>query len=703
MSQECFNFHPLHTLNTLKKYKTLAGKSFPIGATFSKDGVNFCIYSRSGWAVELLLFDENDHTHPTHVFNLDPRKNKTYHYWHIFIKDITPGQLYAYRVDGPFDPSMGLRFNKNKVLIDPYSRAVVTDTYDRDAAKHHDDNCPQAIKSVVIDPEDYDWEEDDPIARPFAKSIIYELHVGGFTNHPSSGLPKEKRGTYTGLVEKIPYLKRLGITAIELMPVQQFDAQDVVNPDLDNYWGYTSMAFFAPHNGYSYRSNPIDQVNEFKDMVKALHKEGIEVILDVVFNHTSEGDQTGPTLSFKGLENEDYYILEKDMHFYKNYSGTGNTMKANNSIVKRLILDCLKRWVSEFHIDGFRFDLAAVFSRDEEGHPIKNPPILWDIETNPVLASTKIIAEAWDVDQYLLGSFIGDKWAEWNGRYRDDVRRFVKGDNGIVNSFANSLAGSSDLFKTILRDPNRSINFITCHDGFTLNDLVSYNEKHNWANGEDNRDGTNDNFGWNCGVEGKTQDEEVEKLRIKQIKNFFTLLMISQGTPMILMGDEVRRTQNGNNNAYCHNNELSWFNWEDVEDHADMLGFVKKLIGFNLNNLFFQEDKYWAAPHALKTTYFSFHGIEIGKTDWGYHSHALAFNLKNPKYTEQLHVMINAFWEPLSFQLPNKGITRWKKVLDTSKPSPYDFVNKDQGEKVKDFECLVDSRSIVIASGELFM
>jgi isoamylase len=466
----------------------LPGTSYPLGATLHHDGVNFCLFSRNAYAVELLLFDHVDDPRPARTIDLDPQKNRTFHYWHVFVKHLQEGQLYGYRVFGPYAPYLGHRFDGNKVLLDPYTRAVAMGKhYSRAAAMRPGDNVAQCLKSVVVGRDTYDWEEDSPIHRPFAKTVIYEMHVGGFTQHPNSGLPAHLRGTYRGLIEKIPYLQSLGITAVELLPVQHFDPQDA-RPGLTNYWGYSPLAFFAPYSGYSSVSDPIGVINEFKDMVKALHRAGIEVILDVVFNHSAEGDQHGPTFSFKGLENSVYYIL--DGMGYKNYSGCGNTIKTNHGIVQRLILDCLRYWVSEMHIDGFRFDLASVFSRGETGQILKNPPILWAIEFEPVLAGVKLIAEAWDAGGlYQVGSFVGERFTEWNGPYRDDVRRFVKGDDGVIEQFASRILASPDIYRQPDREPNRSIHFVTCHDGFTLNDLVSYNQKHNYDNLEDNTDG----------------------------------------------------------------------------------------------------------------------------------------------------------------------------------------------------------------------
>ena len=483
------------------------GRSFPLGATVLAEGVNFSVFSRQASRVDLLLFDDAAATHPVRVVELDPRTHRTYHYWHVFVPGIRPGQIYAYRADGPFEPERGLRFDPSKALLDPYGRAVVVpDGYSRHAASRYGENNAIAMKSVVVDPDVYDWEGDAPLRRPFATTMIYEMHVAGFTRHPSSGVAPERRGTYAGMIEKIPYLQDLGITAVELLPVFQFDRQDCP-PGLVNYWGYSPVAFFAPHAGYSSRKDPLGPVDEFRDLVKALHRARIEVILDVVYNHTAEGNAEGPTLCFRGLANELYYILDQDRAQYANYSGTGNTLNANQPIVRRMILDSLRYWVEHMHVDGFRFDLASILARDETGRPLENPPVLWDIESDPVLAGTKLIAEAWDAaGLYQVGSFIGDSWKEWNGQFRDDIRRFVKGDSGTVRLLAQRALGSPDIFGHQEREPEQSINFVSCHDGFTLNDLVSYNDKHNEANGEGNRDGSGTNLSWNCGVEGPTED-----------------------------------------------------------------------------------------------------------------------------------------------------------------------------------------------------
>ena len=674
---------------------TQPGKSYPLGATTYKNGVNFCIYSKHATAVELLLFESKNHIKPKYVISLDPEENHTSFYWHVFVPDIGHGQVYGYRIKGPFDPRSGLRFDGAKTLLDPYAKAVVMDRYDRSLATMPGDNCASATRGVVIDNQIYDWEGDQPLNIPLSKSVIYELHVGGFTKNPNSGLPEHLRGTYLGLIEKIPYLKDLGITAVELLPIHQFDPFDLPDASLTNYWGYSPIAYFAVHHGYGTTKDPLKTLDEFRDMVKALHQAGIEVILDVVFNHTAEGNQSGPTLSMKGIENKVYYILEEDQRYYKNFSGTGNTLKANHSVVRRMIIDCLRYWVTEMHVDGFRFDLASVLSRDEQGNPIKDSPILWEIESDPILSHSKIIAEAWDLGQYQLGSFIGDRWAEWNGKFRDDIRDFVKGNENMMRVMVQRLTGSPDLFRNLTRDPSRSINFITCHDGFTMNDLVSYNQKHNFANGENNRDGHNDNHSWNHGVEGATDDPKIEALRWKQIKNLFTILFFAQGTPMISMGDEVRRTQLGNNNAYCQDNEISWFDWSLVEKHQDLYQFVKQLIRFHLGTEFFQERCFWNLPDELKTN-FELHGVKLGQISWERNAHAFAFTLYNPDYDKALHVMINAYWEPLTFEIPELTTEKWRLLINTANPSPDDFYSIKKDPVIHENTYKVSNRSIVV-------
>jgi len=652
------------------------GKSHPLGATILCDGVNFSVYSKNCTVMELLLFDNADSAHPYWVITLNPNHNRTGNYWHVFVPGLKPGQIYAYRAHGPYMPGKGLLFDPGKILLDPYGKAVaVPDGYSRSAACGMGENISTAMKSVVVDPRAYDWEGDTPLKRPFSRSVIYEMHVGGFTKNPNSGVSPEKRGTFAGLIEKIPYLKELGVTALELLPVFQFDWQDCPE-GLVNYWGYSPVSFFAPHHAYSSRGDPLGALDEFRDMVKALHREGIEVILDVVFNHTAEGDHRGPTLSFKGLENGVYYILNDGGATYANFTGTGNTLNANNPIVRRMIVDCLHYWVEVMHVDGFRFDLASILSRDESGCPMANPPILWDIDSDPVLAGIKLIAEAWDAaGLYQVGSFIGDSWKEWNGKFRDDVRRFLRGDNGSVRNFATRLLGSPDIYGHEEREPEQSINFVTCHDGFTLNDLVSYNVKHNEKNGEDNRDGYGDNLSWNCGVEGPSDDGDIEHIRNRQVKNFLAITLISLGAPMLLMGDEVRRTQMGNNNAYCQDNEVNWFDWTLPEKHRDVFRFCRHLIRRRLHWELSTETTVVSLNQLLRRARIEWHGVRLRRPDWNDDSHSIAVTTWSHDEHLMYHLMFNAYHEALEFQLPPAPphtTSGWRRMMDTFLESPDD-------------------------------
>jgi glycogen operon protein len=655
-----------------------AGRSSPLGAEVRPDGVNFCVWSRSATGVDLLLFDREDDARPSRVIPVDPVTNRTYHYWHLFVPDVRPGQVYGYRARGPFEPASGLRFDPSKVLLDPYGRGVaIPEGYSRVAARAAGDDTATAMKSVVVDVSAYDWEGDRPLRRASSQTIVYEMHVRGFTRHPSSGVPAATRGTFAGLIEKIPYLKDLGITAVELLPVFAFDREDAP-PGRVNHWGYQPVSFFAPHPLYSSRPRPQGAVDEFRDMVKALHRAGIEVILDVVFNHTAEGDHEGPTLSFRGLDNPTYYILEADRSRYENYTGTGNTLNASHPVVRRMILDSLRYWVGEMHVDGFRFDLASILARDENGQPMANPPVLWDIESDPALAGTKLIAEAWDAaGLYQVGSFVGDSWREWNGRFRDDVRSFLRGEEGFVRRVADRLVGSPEIYAHEMREAEQSVNFVTCHDGFTLNDLVSYDRKHNEENGEENRDGADDNRSWNCGVEGPTDDPAVERLRNRQVKNFLTVTLLSLGMPMILMGDEVRRTQRGNNNAYSHDDETNWFDWALLGKHADVHRFVTLLARRRVLRDPEPELERVSLTELLRQAKFSWSGVKVGEPDWGDSSHSLALTTEFRKEKLLVHVLFNGWWEPLEFELPpvDGGSEKpWRRWIDTSLDSPNDIV-----------------------------
>jgi len=675
------------------------GSSAPLGATVCDGGVNFSVFSRDATLIELLLFADAEALQPIRILALNPAEHRTQHYWHVFVPGIEPGQIYAYRAHGPFAPQRGLRFDREKVLLDPYGRAVaVPARYDRSAAQRAGENAAFAMKSVVARPGGYDWEGDKPLRRPFEQTIIYELHVRGFTRHPSSGIAADKRGTYAGLIEKIPYLKELGITAVELLPVFQFDPQSAPEGRV-NYWGYQPISFFAPHHAFSSRADPLAVLDEFRDMVKALHRAGIEVFLDVVFNHTCEGDQEGPTFSFRGLANSTYYILEQDRAKYRDLTGCGNTLNANQPVVRRMIQDSLRYWVEEMHVDGFRFDLASVLSRDEDGTPLPNPPVLWDIESDPQLAGTKLIAEAWDAaGLYQVGSFIGDTWQEWNGRFRDDLRRLVKGEDGVVPALASRLLGSPDIYAYEQREAEQSVNFVTCHDGFTLNDLVSYDAKHNEANGEDNRDGTNDNLSWNCGAEGPSDDPAIEGLRNRQVKNLLALLLLAAGTPMLLMGDEVRRTQRGNNNAYCQDGDISWFDWRLLDRHADVYRFVRLLNEFRLRRDVVVQGTRMTLQELLERADITWHGVELGCPDWSEKSHSLAFTLRSLRGHYSLHGMINAYWEPLSFELPPAASGAWRRCIDTALISPDDIRPWSEAPAHPQSSYLVSARSLVLVA-----
>ena len=675
------------------------GRSFPIGATLVDDGVNFSIFSRSADCIELLLFNGADDSRPSRVVCMDPCVNRTYHYWHVFVPGLKAGQIYGFRASGAHDPDQGLRFDPSKVLLDPYGKAVaIPRNYSREAARHAGDNTATAMKSVVVDPQAYDWEGDAPLKRPWSRTIIYEMHVRGFTTHPSSGLPASKRGTYAGLVEKIPYLQQLGITAVELLPVFQFDPQDAP-PGRTNYWGYSPVSFFAPHQAYSSRPEPLAVLDEFRDMVKALHRSGIEVILDVVFNHTAEDGHDGPTLCFRGLDNPTYYLLCEDRSRYANFTGTGNTVNANHPVVRRMIVDSLRYWVTEMHVDGFRFDLASILARDSSGAVMSNPPVLWDIESDPALAGTKMIAEAWDAaGLYQVGSFVGDSWKEWNDHFRDDVRDFFRGADDSVGRMADRLLGSPGIYAMRRREAEESINFVACHDGFTLNDVVTYNHKHNQENGEENRDGHDDNRSWNCGCEGPTNDPEVEKLRNRQVKNFLAATMLAVGVPMFVMGDEVRRTQRGNNNAYCQDNDTSWFDWTLFSEHEDVHRFVKLLINRRSVRDLEHERLRWSLTRVLRESKEALHGVKLNQPDLAPSSHSFAISgeLKNEGLFA--HVMFNAFWELLDFELPvlGNGAMNWFRWIDTALEPPHEICDWNSETRVPESTYRVGARSVVV-------
>jgi glycogen operon protein len=679
--------HPLAALiMESAPLKVRAGRALPLGTQATAGGVNFALFSRNASHVWLELFDDAQQSSPTQRIDLDAAHHRTGDVWHAWVGGIRPGQLYAYRVDGPYEPAAGHRFNRSKLLLDPCANAVSRlPAWDFAAARGYlqsppgadvtrsiQDNAASSPKCVVVD-QSFDWQDDAPPCHSWSKTVIYELHVRGFTMHPGSGV--EHPGTYRGLIEKIPYLKRLGVTAVELMPVQEFNEHSVTrrNPQtqqrLGNYWGYDPILFRAPKASYSSASGLAQERLEFKQMVRAFHRAGLEVILDVVFNHTAEGDETGPTLCFRGLDNAIFYTLANDQRHYRNFSGTGNTVNANQPVVCDQILSALRCWMVEMHVDGFRFDLASVLGRDGEGKLLANAPLLARIAEDPILRDVKLIAEAWDAaGAYEVGSFSERRWAEWNGRYRDDIRRFWRGDRGLLGVFASRIAGSADIYARSGKGPEASINYVTCHDGFTLNDLVSYGHKHNEANGEDNRDGTDANFSDNCGAEGATGDTEIHSLRVRQIRNFLLTLMISRGVPMLLAGDEIRRTQGGNNNAYCQDNDTSRLDWTALTAHQPIYRFARGMIAFRR-----------AHPVLSAACFYSDAQIHwrnaAGQTpDWqDADQHSLACMIPEGERNALL-LLFHAGTGPLSFVLPAPPPgSSWRLVVDTSRPSPMDF------------------------------
>ncbi len=651
------------------------GMPIPLGPTLQRHGINFAVFSKHATAVTLVLFVPGD-TEPIAEFPLDPHYNRTGHVWHAFVSGVDVGIQYGYRMDGPRDHLH--KFDYDQVLLDPYCRSVSGGSRwgSRHDIDHHRDPLTETGEvhgqhSVVVDGE-FDWEFDQPLNRPLWETIIYELHVRGMTVHKNSGV--KNRGTFAGLIEKIPYLKELGITAVELLPINEFDESGnwrrnpLTGERLFDYWGYNSIAFFAAKAAYAADHNVGAEVNEFRTMVKAMHKAGIEVILDIVFNHTSEGDERGQTLSFRGIDNSIYYMVDPTTGRHYNYSGCGNTMNCNHPVVRDMILDSLRYWVTEMHVDGFRFDLASILGRGQDGSVLPNPPLLERIAADPVLANTKIIAEAWDAGGlYQVGSFPSwGRWAEWNGKFRDDIRSFVKSDAGKVAALATRLSGSADLYQGSGRAPYHSINFVTSHDGFTMRDLVSYNEKRNESNGERGADGDNDNHSWNCGVEGPTRSEPIEKLRQKQVKNLATLLMLSHGVPMILAGDEFGRTQNGNNNAYCQDNPTSWVDWRLAEKNSELLQFFQRLVRFRRQHTIFQRQQFGDDGITI-----SWHGKRLNQPDWSWESRSLAMRLSESDDFENatdIFLIAHSHWEPDSFELPALAAgRRWCRFVDTAR------------------------------------
>ncbi len=651
----------------------------PYGAVLRDGGVQFVVFSKSATAMRVLLYRRTNDRDPYRIVEFNPEHDRWGDIWSVFVPDLREGQLYHFQSEGPFAPAEGHRFDPLARLIDPYARAL---------AGHYlpgDDGITRPPKCVVVD-DTFDWKDDRHMKRPLSETIIYEMHVRGFTRSMSSGV--HHPGTYLGIVEKIPYLKSLGVTAVELMPVNEFPlmGSDGARPERTYYWGYDPMAFFAPHRGYMVGSKPGDQVRQFKEMVLQLHAAGIEVILDVVFNHTAEGNEQGPTFSFKGLENKVYYMLNDD-GTYKNYSGCGNTINGNHPTVREMIFHCLRHWVHNYHIDGFRFDLASILSRDRTGELVPNPPMVEMIAEDPMLADTKIIAEAWDAaGAYQVGSFANQRWAEWNGHYRDNVRRFWRGDEGMTGPLATRLAGSSDLYEHSGRRPYHSINFVTSHDGYTLGDLVSYERKHNLDNGEDNRDGDNNNYSANYGVEGPTRRRSVVALRRRQAKNFVATLLLSQGVPMITAGDEVLRTQRGNNNAYCQDNPISWFDWRFVERNAEMLRFCQALMAFRRRQPNVRRGAFLtgnaAGPGLLPDV--SWYAPDGTPIDWNHTNQSLTCvlgtsGLDDPA-ARHVMIMVHGSAHPQVMAVPAAAANiPWRLFVDTAAEPPDDVYPQTDG------------------------
>jgi isoamylase len=689
----------------LKKYSTQPGRRFPFGATSDSKGTNFSVWGRFATRVELLLYEKSDSPTPFQVIELDPEVNETFYAWHVYVEGLPSNTFYGWRMDGPGDTwSTGLRFDKEKVLLDPWARAVAHQLWDRRRACLPGDNSAFSMRSIVLDDDHYDWEGDKPLNHPMEQAIIYEMHVGGFTRHPSSHVARS--GTFAGVIERIPYLKALGVTDVELLPVMAFDEQDIPEGAaarrLRNYWGYSTHSFFSPHSGYVVSPEKGTHHQEFRDMVKALHQAGIGVILDVVLNHTSEGGEGGPTINFKGMSNAGFYHLDpNDRRIYRDYTGCGNTVNCNSPVVEDFLVDCLEYWVQEMHVDGFRFDLASVLVRDQNGAPMYFAPTPWRIEFSKILANTAIIAEAWDAaGLYQVGDFPGFRWAEWNGRYRDVIRRFVRGDRGLVGEVASRVSGSSDLYELEGKVPSSSINFVTCHDGFTLYDLVSYNGKHNEANGEDNRDGNNDNLSWNCGTEGETKDPNILSLRNQRAKNFMAILLLSQGVPMILAGDEVLRTQQGNNNGYCQDNELSWFDWTLTEKNREMLHFVKEMIAFRKRHPCLMRKHFLTGKKKEEAPFpdVAWHGTKLNEPLWhDPDAQILAYTLGRQREGEEdLHIIFNMSDHRVEMPLPSLSGRTWHRAIDTGQPSSRDIFEPSDQPRMKESFYRVSSHSVVV-------
>jgi len=686
-----------------KEYTYKPGRSNQPGAKPDAEGVNFSIFTRHATHVELCLFETSTDETPFQTLSLEIGLNRTFYSWHVYVVDLPIGTWYTWRIDGSNIPKeTGLYFDKDKHIIDPWARVVSDINWNRQAACNPGDNTLTSMRCMVVDDDAYDWEGDIPLRISSEKSIIYELHVGGFTRHASSKV--NNPGTFSGLIEKIPYLKKLGITHVELLPVMAFDEQDVPRGTsalgLHNYWGYSTHSFFSPHPGYCVTPEQGTHVTEFRDLVKALHQAGIGVILDVVYNHTSEAGIGGPIINFRGIgENIFYHHAPDDKSILHDYTGCGNTVNANHPLVASFITSSLEYWVREMHVDGFRFDLASALTRGEGGVVLEDPPVLWSIELSEQLSQTKLIAEAWDAaGLYQVGSFPGHRWAEWNGKYRDLMREFLRGDKGKIQELATRISGSSDLYQHQDGLPINSVNFITCHDGFTLNDLFSYNHKHNEANGENNRDGCNNCISSNAGIEGITDDISVIGFRRQQAKNAFALLLLSEGVPMLLAGDEILSTQNGNNNGYCQDNDLTWIDWSLTKKNEDMLRFVQNMITLRKRHASLMRRRFLTGTviesRGIKDI--TWHGAELGAPLWNDpNSQLLAFTLAGIDEAD-LHIIINMSHQETRCELPEIENRVWCLSVDTSQQSPKDIIRRANQKPMLDKTFLVNQKAIVV-------
>jgi glycogen operon protein len=675
-------------------WERIEGRPSPLGATWNaKAGAwNFALYSKHATAVTLLFYGADEFTEPLYRVRLDHLVNKSGRVWHCWLADeaIRGACYYAYSVDGPDDPAAGLRFDPGKVLLDPYARAVFfPPAFDREAAKVRGSNAGRAPLGVLEASRRANGWEEACRPRHAWDTVVYEMHIRGFTRRGNSGVPADHRGTFAGVIDKIPYLADLGVTVVELLPIYQRDPQET------NYWGYMPLNFFAPHAQYASAGTPEGAIVEMQDMVRALHAAGIEVVLDVVYNHTVEGDEIGPTYSYRGIDNPTYYLLQEDRSRYRNDAGTGNVMHTANMAVRKMVVDSMRFWARDMHVDGFRFDLASIFTRRTDGSlDLDDPPMVWAIDADPEFKDMRLIAEAWDLGSYLLGRlFPGVEWCQWNDRFRDDVRAFVRGDPNTVASLMTRIYGSADHFPDGL--PNtyhafQSVNFVTAHDGFCLYDLVAYNQKHNLANGWANADGSDHNVSWNCGHEGdEGAPAEVLALRRQQVKNFCALLLLSNGTPMLCAGDEFMHTQGGNNNPYNQDNETTWLDWSLLERNRDIHRFFKLMIAFRKAHPSIGRSRFWRDD---------VHWYGMGReVDWSETSHHLAYCLRGASQSDRdLYVMINAGPEDLMFTVQEGETADWRRVVDTARPSPADILADDEAEPLESLTCLVRGRSVVV-------